>query len=139
MFARVNWLKEAFGTYCRGSVVPGMVPLSVARFGVLLPAPYTTDEPPVVVAPSLQVPSLGPQLVSARESMLEWPLTPISPRTVSAAGGGAALKRNWETGAWLFWWALAALPLGGSHPTATTLRSFGLGPAVSVSEHTPRW
>ncbi len=93
-FERVNWLKEVFGTYCRRSVVPGMVPLSVARFGVLLPAPYTADAPPVCVKPRLQVPSLGPQLVSARESMLELPLTPISPRTVSAAGGGAPLKRN---------------------------------------------
>src|SRR5260370_37400718 len=109
MFARVNWLKEAFGTYCRRSVVPGMVPLSVARFGVLLPAPYTTDEPPVCVRPRLQVPSLGPQLVSARESMLEWPLTPISPRTVSAAGGGAPLKRKWWAGARTVCWALVAV------------------------------
>jgi hypothetical protein len=34
-FERVNWLKAALGTFCLKSVVPGMVPLSVARFGVL--------------------------------------------------------------------------------------------------------
>jgi hypothetical protein len=108
-FWRVNWLKEVLGTYCFKSVAP-LAP-AVGRFGILLPAPYTTDEPLVSVKPRLQVPSLDPQLVSARESMLEWPATPISPRTVSEAGGGNPLKRNWETVAWIFWCAVAALPV----------------------------
>src|SRR5690242_21708076 len=97
-------------------------------------------EPPVAVEPWLHVPSLAPQLRSVRESMLTLPPALISPATVSAAGGGLVLKRNCDTVTWIFWCALAAVPvLVGTHPTAVTLRSLGLVPLVTVTKTTPTW
>src|SRR5689334_17785601 len=95
-------------------------------------------EPPVSVAPALHVPSLAPQLRSVRESMSTLPPALISPATVSAAGGGDARKRNFDTVAWIFWCALEAEPVFvGTQPTVTTFRSFGLTPLVTVTNASP--
>jgi hypothetical protein len=70
--------------------------------------------------------------------MFTLPPALISPATVSAAGGGDALKRNFDTVAWIFWCALEALPvLVGTQPTVTTFRSFGLTPLVTVTNARP--
>src|SRR4029077_7705133 len=75
--------------------------------------------------------------------MFALPPTLISPATVREAGGGKPANRNWETVAWIFWGPLGPLPVFvGTHPTALTVRSFGLsvgswiGP-LTVTNTTP--
>ncbi len=61
----------------------------------------------------------------------------MAPRVRSAAGGGALLNRNWYTVAWIFWRAAALPVVAGAQPTATTLRSLGLTPLVTVTNTEP--
>src|SRR4029450_8392824 len=92
-------------------------------------------EPLIDVAPVLHVPSRAPQVRSARESMFTWPSTFMAPRVMSEAGGGARLKRNWWTVAWIFWRAVELPVVEGAQPTATTLRSLALVPLGMVTAH----
>src|SRR5215510_14593287 len=93
----------------------------------------------MVVAPSLVVPVLFPQLVSDLESTKAWPPTLISPRTVSADGRpsmGLILK----TVTWILCFTLGPGPVFvGVQPVATTLRSLAVGPSVTVTVNTPTW
>src|SRR6266545_2822838 len=95
-------------------------------------------EPLMLVAPRLQVPSLGPQLVSERESIVESPLALISPRTTNAAGGSR--NRIWYTVVVIRCLALGPLPmLVGVQPVVTTLRSLTAAPLVTDTVKTPNW
>ena len=86
-------------------------------------------EPPVVVVSLLIEPGLFPQLVSDLESMRAWPLALISPRTVSAAGGGLRLKSGLKTVTWIFCLALGPVPVFvGVQPVATMFRSLAVSP-----------
>src|SRR3990172_232026 len=95
-------------------------------------------EPPMLVVPRLQVPALGPQLVSERESTTESPLALISPRTTRAAGGSR--NRIWFTVVVIRCLALGPFPvLVGVQPVVTTLRSLALAPLVTETMKTPNW
>src|SRR3972149_1786143 len=95
-------------------------------------------EPPMLVAPSLQVPSLLPQLVSDRESTVAFPPALISPRTTRAAGGSR--NRIWYTVVVIRCLALGPFPvLVGVQPVVTTLRSLALAALVADTRKAPRW
>src|SRR5712691_10545923 len=96
-------------------------------------------EPLVVVAPSLVVPDLFPQLVSDLESMYACPPTLISPRTVSAEGRLSS-GRNWKRVTWIFCLTLGPLPrFVGVHPVEMMLRSLVAAPLVTDTVYTPTW
>src|SRR3990167_152861 len=109
-------------------------------FLVLLPsAPHTSAAPlPMVVVPVVMVPDLFPQVVSARESIAEFPPTSRSPRTHSAQGGSR--NRTLASVAVMRWWA-RAWPAGavslGTQPTATTPPSLLSEPLVTATRKPP--
>src|SRR6266508_2407227 len=95
-------------------------------------------EPPMLVVPRLQVPALLPQLVSERESIMEFPPALISPRTTRAAGGSRG--RILYTVVVIRCLALGSGPtLVGVQPVATTLRSLAVAPLVTDTTKTPSW
>src|SRR3990172_2611501 len=95
-------------------------------------------DPPMLVAPRLQVPSLLPQLVSDRESTVAFPPALISPRTTGAAGGSR--NRIWYTVVVIRCLALGPFPvLVGVQPVVTTLRSLAPAPLVTDTMKTPNW
>ena|SRR5205809_4238679 len=97
-------------------------------------------EPPVAVVPLLIEPALFPQLVSDLESMRACPLALISPRTVSAEGGGLRLKSGLKTVTWIFCLTLGPVPvLVGVQPVATMFRSLADAPLATDTVKTPIW